>query len=257
MRALYTAATGMTAQQLRIDNISNNLANVSTTGFKKGRGSFEDLLYQQMPNGAAQGGAVRPADLSVGSGVRMVSMNRDFSAGNLQQTGNVTDVALGGRGFFVLEDPDGTEFYTRDGRFNLNADGELVNNAGFRLSPGIQVPDDAVDVRIADDGTVTASFEGQIDEVTLGNIRVAGFVNPAGLKAVGGNLYLPTAASGDPNDLYAEDGISIKQGFLEASNVDVAEELVSMIVAQRAFELTSKVVQAADETLQTANNIKR
>jgi flagellar basal-body rod protein FlgG len=257
MRALYTAATGMTAQQLRIDNISNNLANVSTTGFKKGRGSFEDLLYQQLPTGAAAAGMQRPADLSIGTGVRMVSMNRDFTEGNLQQTGNTTDLALGSRGFFVLEDPNGTEFYTRDGRFNLSSEGELVSAAGYRLSPGIQIPRDAQTIRIAEDGTVTASFEGEIDEVTLGSVRVSDFVNPAGLRAVGGNLFVPTAASGQPNDMFAEDGLRIQQGFLEASNVDVAEELVNMIVAQRAFELTSKVIQAADETLQTANNIKR
>lgn len=258
MRALYTAATGMTAQQLKIDNISNNLANVSTTGFKKGRGSFEDLLYQQMPTGAVRADTPRPADLSVGSGVRMIAMNRDFTTGNLTQTGNPTDMALGDRGFFVLEDPNGTEFYTRDGRFTISAEGELVSNAGFRLSPGIQIPQDAQDIKIATDGTVTATFEGQIDEVTLGTIRVADFVNPAGLKNMGGNLYAPTPASGMPQDIFAQDGgMSIQQGFLESSNVDVAEELVNMIVAQRAFELTSKVVQAADETLQTANNIKR
>lgn len=257
MRALYTAATGMNAQQLRIDNIANNLANVSTTGFKKGQGSFEDLLYQQMPVGAARAETARPADLSIGAGVRMVSMNRDFGVGSLQQTSNPYDVALGGRGFFVLEDPEGNELYTRDGHFSVNADGEVVSAAGFRLSPGIQIPPDVDQVRIAEDGTVTATFPGDIDEVTLGTIRVADFVNPAGLRAIGGNLYMPTPASGEPRDLFPEDGISLQQGFLEASNVDVAEELVNMIVAQRAFELTSKVIQAADETLQVANNIKR
>ena len=247
----------MNAQQLRIDNIANNLANVSTTGFKKGRGSFEDLLYQQMPVGAASANTARPSELSIGSGVRMVSMNRDFGVGNLQQTSNTYDMALGGRGFFVLEDPNGNELFTRDGRFSVSADGELVSSAGFRLSPGIQIPADADQVRIAEDGTVTATFLGETDEVTLGTIRVADFVNPAGLRALGGNVYTPTPASGLARDVYAEDGVNIQQGFLEASNVDVAEELVNMIVAQRAFELTSKVVQAADETLQVANNIKR
>lgn len=257
MRALYTAASGMSAQQLRIDNIANNMANVNTTGFKKGRGNFEDLLYQQIPTGAPTVGMTRPADLTIGSGVRMVAMTRDFTAGNLQQSGNPTDLALGSRGFFVVEDPDGTEYYTRDGHFNINANGDLVTPAGFLLSPGIQVPDDAQDIRVAEDGTVTATFEGQIDEVTLGTIRVADFVNPTGLQAMGGNLYLPTPASGQPQDMFPEDGIMVRQGFLEASNVDVAEELVDMIVAQRAFELTSKVVQTADETLQVTNNLKR
>ena len=156
-----------------------------------------------------------------------------------------------------VEDPDGTEFYTRDGRFGVSPDGELVTNSGFRLSPGIQIPNDAQTITVGVDGTVKATFEGQIEEVTLGTIRVADVVNPAGLKSMGGNLYSATPASGMPQDMFPEDGLTIQQGFLESSNVDVAEELVNMIVAQRAFELTSKVVQAADETLQTANNIKR
>lgn len=257
MRALYTAATGMNAQQLRIDNISNNLANVSTTGYKKGRGSFEDLLYQQVPTGSANAMTPRPADLTVGTGVRMVSVNRDFSTGSLQQTSNPTDLALGSRGFFVVEDPDGTEFFTRDGQFGINSEGEIVNSAGFRLSPGIQIPEGTERIEVNVDGTVMAKFEGEIDLVNLGTIRVADFINPAGLRAVGGNLYAPTVSSGQANEMFAEDGLVVKQSFLEASNVDIAEELVSMIVAQRAYELTSKVVQAADETLQVANNLKR
>jgi flagellar basal-body rod protein FlgG len=257
MRALYTAATGMTAQQLRIDNIANNLANVSTTGFKKGRGSFEDLLYENMPTGAARGQGGRPSELQVGSGTRMVGMSRDFSTGSLAQTGNTFDIALGGRGFFVVEDMDGAEFYTRDGRFSVNSEGDLVNAAGMMLSPGISIPEDASEVSIAQDGTVTATFAGSTDETVLGTIRVVDFTNAAGLEAIGGNLYIPTPASGEPNELYAEDNLQIQQGFLEGSNVDVAEELVDMIVAQRAYELTSKVVQSADETLQVVTNLKR
>ncbi|MEL6344838.1 MAG: flagellar basal-body rod protein FlgG [Myxococcota bacterium] len=257
MRALYTAASGMTAQQLKIDNIANNLANVSTTGFKKGRGNFEDLLYQQMPTGQPSALLTRPANLSVGSGVRMVSMNRDFTTGNLAQTDNQLDIALGDRGFFVLEDQDGNALYTRAGSFSKNADGEIVSASGFRLSGVDAIPDDAERLTIAEDGTVSVTFRGETTETTIGTIRVVDFVNPAGLEALGGNMYIPTAASGESVEMYPEDGVEIYQGFLESSNVDVAEELVNMIVAQRAYELTSKVVQSADETLQVANNIKR
>lgn len=257
MRALYTAASGMTAQQLKIDNISNNLANVSTTGFKKGRGNFEDLLYQQLPTGTPSSLIARPTSLSVGSGVRMVSMNRDFTTGNLSQTGNDLDLALGDRGFFVVEDPEGNEMYTRSGSFSRNADGEIVTAAGFQLSPGIQIPEDADQLTIAEDGTVSVTYRNDTTETTLGTLRVVDFVNPAGLEARGGNLFTPTAASGEAIELYPEDGVEIYQGFLEASNVDVAEELVSMIVAQRAYELTSKVIQSADETMQIATNLKR
>jgi len=247
----------MTAQQLRIDNIANNLANVSTTGFKKGRGAFEDLIYQKLPSGAPVDGAQRPAELDIGSGTRMVAMHRDFSQGNLTQTGNPYDLAVGGRGFFVVEDPDGNEFYTRDGHFGVNSEGDLVNAQGFRLSPGVNIPDDANTVAIGADGNITATFEGSTDELTLGTVRIVDVPNPAGLEALGGNLYAASPSSGDPVELYPEDGYQIQQGFLESSNVDVAEELVAMIVAQRAFELTSKVVQTADESLQVVSNMKR
>ena len=257
MRALYTAATGMNAQQLRIDNIANNLANVSTTGFKKGRGSFEDLIYQQLPSGAAAANVKRPAELSIGSGTRMVAMHRDFSPGNLQESGNAYDLAIGGRGFFVVEDPDGKEYYTRDGRFESNAEGELVNSAGFRLSPGINIPSDASQIEIATDGAVSAYFSGETSPTALGSIRVVDFANAAGLSPEGSNLYSATPASGEPADIYAEDGLYVQQGFLESSNVDVAEELVNMIVAQRGYELASKVIQTADETFKTATAVKR
>ncbi len=257
MRALYTAATGMTAQQLRIDNIANNLANVSTTGFKKSRGSFEDLLYETMPAGGARGEGGRPSELQVGSGTRMVGMSRDFTPGSVVSTGNALDMAIGGRGFFVVEDLDGQEFYTRDGSFRMNNEGDVVNQAGMLLSPGLSIPQDASEVSISASGDVVATFEGSTDEVVLGTIRVVDFPNPGGLEAVGGNLYVPTPASGEPDEMYAEDGLQIMQSYLEGSNVDVAEELVDMIVAQRAYELTSKVVQSADETLQVVTNLKR
>ncbi len=257
MRALYTAATGMTAQQLRIDNIANNLANVSTNGFKKSRGSFEDLLYETIPTGAARGQTGRPTELQVGSGTRMVGMNRDFTPGRVVATGNTFDMAITGRGFFVVEDVNGQEFYTRDGNFVLNNEGDLVNHSGMRLSPGISVPLDVADVSISADGDVVATFEGSTDEVVLGTIRVVDFTNPGGLEAIGGNLYVPTPASGQPDEMYPEDGLQIMQAYLEGSNVDVAEELVDMIVAQRAYELTSKVVQSADEALQIVTNLKR
>jgi len=257
MKALFTAATGMTAQQLQIDSIANNLANVSTHGFKKVRVSFEDLVYQNQRNGEISNEAQRPGHLEVGSGVRVVSTSRDFTNGTLQHTGNRFDVALADRGFFQVETPDGQERYTRVGTFGVNADGELVTTAGLRVSPGIEIPENAADIIIAEDGSVRAAFIDRTDTVSLGTLEVVDFSNPNGLRALGGNLYASTAESGEPIPMEAEDGLRVKQGFLEGSNIDVAEELVSMIMAQRSFELTSKVVEAADETFQVVNHLKR
>ncbi len=257
MKALFTAATGMTAQQHQIDTIANNLANVSTNGFKKSRVAFEDLVYQSRRTGEMSNDTQRPAQLEVGSGVRVMATNRDYTAGNLTHTGNSLDVAIGGRGFFTVETPEGEERYTRNGVFNVNMDGELVNQAGLRVSPGIEIPSDALEVKVAEDGTVKAIYDVSRGEVTLGTLEIVDFGNTNGLRALGGNLYMATPESGEPITMDAEDGITLKQGFVEGSNVDVAEELVSMIVAQRSFELTSKVVEAADETMQTVNNLKR
>jgi flagellar basal-body rod protein FlgG len=257
MKALFTAATGMTAQQHQIDTIANNLANVSTNGFKKTRVAFEDLVYQSRRTGEISNDTQRPAQLEIGSGVRIMATNRDFGTGTVTHTGNPLDVAIAGRGFFVVETPDGEERYTRNGVFHVNMDGELVNQAGLQVNPGIEIPSDAMEVKIAEDGTVKAVYDVTRGEVTLGTLELVDFGNPNGLRALGGNVYMATPESGDPVTMESEDGISLKQGFVEGSNVDVAEELVAMIVAQRSFELTSKVVQAADETLQVVNNLKR
>jgi flagellar basal-body rod protein FlgG len=257
MKALYTAATGMAAQQKRIENISNNLANVSTVGFKKSRENFEDLLYQQMPTSGAGQGTTRASNLEVGSGVRLASMTKDFRSGDLQQTGNQMDVAIVGRGFFVVQTTDGREFYTRNGQFGTNANGELITQMGNIVSPGIDIPGDASQIRIDEDGTILAIYDDSANPTVLGTLQIADFINPAGLRSMGGNLYGLTPESGQPINIDSQDGYRIRQGFVEGSNVDVAEELVNMITAQRAFELTSKAVESADQTMQIVNNLKR
>ncbi len=259
MRALYAAATGLSAQQTRIDNIANNLANVSTTGFKKSREVFEDLVYQEMTVGDVSEQEQRPNQVQVGTGTRVVSIARDFSAGSIQYTGDELDLAIQSDGFFVLEADDGTQRYSRDGSFNTNSDGEIVNSSGMLVGPGIQVPDGVSGMTIAEDGTVSVTYaEDATEPVVIGTIELVDFVNPGGLQAIGGNMYLATPTSGEAVPMDPNDGeVSLQQGFLEASNVDVAEELVAMIVAQRAFELTSKVMEAADETMQTVTNLKR
>jgi flagellar basal-body rod protein FlgG len=248
----------MRAQQLRIDNIANNLANVSTTGYKKARETFEDLVYQNYAVGSAAKDSVRPSGLAVGTGTRLTSMVRDFTNGDLAFTGNEFDLGISGRGFFAVESPDGLERYTRDGSFQKNADGELVTSAGFRLQPGIEIPEDAERVGIAADGTVEIYYKDAYEPVAVGTIELVDFINPAGLMALGGNLYAPTPESGEPIDMDASDGhVSIQQGFQESSNVDMAEELIQMIYAQRAYELSSKVVETADQQLQVVNSLKR
>jgi flagellar basal-body rod protein FlgG len=258
MRSLFTAATGMAAQQMRIDNIANNLSNASTNGYKKTRATFEDLVYQTVPVGSTSMINQRPAALEMGTGTRMVATVRDFKTGDLSYTGNEFDMAIGGRGFFVLQDANGGQRYTRDGRFVRNVNGELVTPGGLTLNPSLQVPDDANRVVIAEDGTVQVEFDGETELVTVGQIQLVDFQNPSGLRAVGGNLYIATPESGqqqfmDPNQGF----VNVQQAFIESSNVDIAEELITMIVAQRSFELTSKVVETSDQMLQTVSSMKR
>ena len=257
MKALFSAATGMAAQQIQIDTIANNLANVSTNGFKKTRVAFEDLVYENIRTGEASADNNRPGQLEIGSGSRVIATQRDFTPGSISQTNAELDVAIQGRGFFVVQTPDGNERYTRVGSFNVNQDSELVTQQGYPVSPGVQIPLDAAEVLIAEDGTVQVAFTDTTDTVTVGTIEVMDFTNPNGLQALGGNLFGATAESGEPIPIDSADGLILKQGFIEGSNVDIAEELVNMIMAQRSFEVTSKAVEAADETMQIVNQMKR
>ena len=254
MRSLYSAASGMAAQQNRLDNIANNLANINTTGFKKSRESFQDLFYQELTVGGANSGQ---SQIQVGGGVRTAGMNRDNSAGSLTATGNPYDVAIQGDGFFVLQTPDGNPVYTRDGSFKLDGNGTLVSSSGLRLAGDISIPTDQVErMEILADGTVQAIFAGDNAFTAMGQIEVSSFVNPNGMRALGGNIFAQTPESGEPQPVDVNQ-VELRQGYLEGSNVDVAQELIEMIMAQRAFELNSKAVQAADETMQTAVNLRR
>ncbi|WP_018864115.1 MULTISPECIES: flagellar basal-body rod protein FlgG [Thioalkalivibrio] len=256
-QALWIAKTGLDAQHTRMSTVSNNLANVNTTGFKKDRAVFEDLIYQtvRQPGAQATQDQQLPSGLQVGTGVRAVSTEKMFTQGNLQQTDNSLDVAIEGRGFFQVMMPNGDIGYTRDGSFQLNADGEVVMSNGYPLQPGLFVPEDTQSLAIGKDGTVTAQIPGQAEPVELGNIQLADFVNPAGLQAIGENLFQETAASGVAQQ--AQPGLNgtgtLVQGSLETSNVNIAEELVNMIETQRAYEVNSKAISAADQSLQFIN----
>jgi flagellar basal-body rod protein FlgG len=254
LRSLWISKTGMEAQQLQLDNISNNLANVATNGYKKSHAQFEDLIYQNLrQSGAASSDQTQlPTGLQVGLGVTPVSTARDFSQGSLQQTGNNFDVAISGNGFFQVTMPDGTTAYTRDGSFKVDANGQLVTSNGYAIQPGITIPAQAQSVSIAADGTVTATLPGQATPATLGQVQLAGFTNPAGLDPKGENLYAETASSGTPTaGAPGSNGLGkLQQGFVETSNVNVVEELVSMITTQRAYELNSKAIQTSDQMLQ-------
>lgn len=258
IRSLHTAASGMEAQQLRIDTIANNLANVNTNGFKKSRAEFQDLFYQQLrAPGAPQtsrGSGLQagpPAGLEVGMGTRPVATQKIFSMGELMQTNNPLDVAIEGDGFFRVTRPDGSFAYTRAGAFKTNADGLLVTAEGQPLDPSIIVPQETVSVLIDPDGTVKAQASGDVDAVEIGRVELVQFVNPAGLQSLGHGLYAETQASGQA--LYGfpgENGLGqLSQGMLETSNVKVVEEMIDLIAAQRAYEINSKVVQATDEML--------
>lgn len=252
MRALYSAASGMTAQQTRLDTIANNLANVSTTGFKRSRDAFQDLFYQEMAYGGQGETGTR---MELGTGTRVAGIERDQAQGMLIATSNPLNVGIQGDAMFVVETMDGERLYTRDGTFSKDADGMLVTAGGLRVGGDIEIPEEAELVTIDYDGTVHATV-GEGQDVVLGQIETVRFVNAAGLFARGNNLFAPTTASGEPIDV--EPGAAqLVQGYLEGSNVDVASELIDMIQAQRAYELNSKVIQAADETLQVAANLRR
>ncbi len=259
IRALYTAATGMNAQQANIDNIANNLANVNTTGFKKSRLEFEDLVYQQtqLPGTPTSTANQAPVGLEMGLGTTSAASARDFTAGNLTSTGNPLDVAIEGSGFFQVQMPDGTIAYTRAGNLHLSGQGQLVTTEGYQILPATSIPANATSVSISKDGIVSVALPGQAAAQQIGTIELATFQNPAGLNAIGGNLYQSTTASGDPTTgVPSVNGVgSLDQGFLEDSNVSVVEEMVNMIMGQRAYEANSRVVKAADEMLQEVNNL--
>ncbi|ACB09549.1 MULTISPECIES: flagellar basal-body rod protein FlgG [Thermotoga] len=260
MISLYSAATGMSAQQFKLDTIANNLANVDTTGYKKVRAEFQDLLYQYVKNAGTPTAATSslPTGLYVGHGVRTAATTRIFTLGNFEQTGNALDLAIAGDGFFQIQLQDGRIAYTRDGSFKIDSEGRIVTSNGLLLVPEITIPENAVSINVSPDGIVSAELQdGTIQE--LGTITLVRFVNPSGLKSIGDNLYIATPASGDPIEgVPGQDGFgAIKQGFLEKSNVDVVREMVDMITAQRAYEFNSRVIQTADEMLRTATNVKR
>jgi flagellar basal-body rod protein FlgG len=260
LRSLHIARTGLDTQQTQLDVVSNNLANVSTTGFKKGRAVFEDLLYQiiRQPGAQSSQQTQLPSGFQLGVGSRTVATERIFQQGSLQQTSNPLDVAINGRGFFQIQMPDGGTAYSRDGSFQVDSQGTLVTASGYAVLPNMQIPQDALVVSIARDGTVSVTQPGNPNTVTqLGQIQLATFVNPVGLQSQGENLYIETAASGAPQvNNPGTNGLGVlNQSFLETSNVNVAEELVNMIIAQRAFELNSRAITTSDQMLQRLTQI--
>jgi len=262
IRAMWTAASGMTAQQLNIDTISNNLANVNTNAFKRSRAEFADLLYQiqRMPGTSASSIGVYPTGVQVGGGVRPTSVAKEWIQGNLRQTGNELDVAIDGVGFFQVSRPDGTIMYTRNGSFKRDNVGNLVTGDGDQLNPVITIPSGALKVDIGQDGTVSVLLPGVTQASQIGQIQLTRFDNPSGLVAMGNNLFLNSFSSGPP--IQGVPGFTtgfglIQQGFLESSNVNLAEEMVAMIIAQRSYEVNGKAIQAADEMMSMANNLRR
>ncbi|MFO8008932.1 MAG: flagellar basal-body rod protein FlgG [Candidatus Brocadiia bacterium] len=258
MKAMHTAATGMDAQTLRIDTIANNLANANTTGFKKSQVDFADLMYVAMrwPGGAQTESTSMPTGLEVGSGVFPVSSLKVFTEGVVSNTAGELDLAITGDGFFQVETPSGDIKYTRDGNFRVSSVGTVVNSQGYPMYPRLSVPTDAMTIGVASDGTVTVT-QPDSDPTTVGNIQLADFVNPAGLSSDGGNLLSETGASGPVTaGTPGSEGFGeLKQGYLEMSNVEVVRELVDLIVAQRTYELNSKVVKAGDRILQSTNRL--
>lgn len=261
MRALDIAATGMLAQQRNVEVVSNNLANMNTTAFMRRRTEFHDLLYQNLRrvgSTSSEAGTVVPTGVQIGLGVKLAAVYRIHEQGNLAATDNTLDMAIQGPGFFQITLPNGNTAYTRDGTFQLNADGEIVTHDGYPLVPGLSVPNDAVDVTINSSGEVLARIEGQVDLTNVGQIQLAVFANDAGLEAIGDNMLLESPASGNPstgNPASVGFG-SILQGFLETSNVNAVEEISNLISAQRAYEMNSKVIQTSDEMMGTLTALR-
>jgi len=261
LRSLYSAATGMIAQQTSIDVTSNNIANVNTVGYKKQRAEFADLFYQTMEYAGTSTSATTtsPTGINVGLGVRPTAITKMFSQGNFKETGNNLDLAITGNGFFKVQMPDGTQAYTRNGSFKLDANGQMVTSDGYPLVPNIVIPPDAVQISIGTDGTVSVLQAGQTQTTQIGQITLTNFINPAGLHALGDNNYINTSASGDPIEGVAGTmGLGqIRQGFVEMSNVQLVEEMTDLITAQRAYDANSKAIMTSDEMLKTVNQLKR
>jgi flagellar basal-body rod protein FlgG len=265
LRSLYTASSGMKGNQLYMDTISNNLSNVNTTGYKKVRLEFQDLLYQTLeePGGIHSNGQSKPGGIQVGLGVAPATTQRVFTTGSMLPTGNQTDVAINGDGFFQIRTPNGELRYTREGAFKVSADGYLVNSQGYLLDPPVQLPNASENlanggVNIGPNGQVLVQRPGQDVFEEVGQLEMARFINPGGLKAVGGNLFAWTEAAGEPiTGKPGENGMGdIASGYVEASNVQMVEEMIAMIVAQRAYEISSKAITTSDQMLQTANQLK-
>lgn len=261
IRALRTAASGMIAQQLNVDVIANNLANVNTTGFKRSKLEFQDVMYQNLrPSGVSSGGtSLRPVALEIGHGTRATSTERLFTQGNITPTGNPLDIVIEGRGFFQVLQSDGSIAYTRDGALKMDGEGTLVTSEGFIVQPEISFPDGTSNISISIEGMVSVLVAGSDDPQDIGQLELVRFANPGGLEALGRNLYRSTAASGEPQaGNPGQDGLgNLNQGYLELSNVEVVEEMVKLIVAQRAFEISSKAVQTSDQMAELTNNLKR
>ena len=260
-RALQSAATGMYAQQLYVDVIANNLANINTTAFKRSQMQFQDLLYETVRavGTSSLRGSQTPTELEIGSGTRPVAALKIFSQGDITATDNPLDIALSGDGFFQILRPDRTIVYTRDGSFKLSAEGQIVTSDGFALEPPMLLPPDTTSIHISSDGLIQVQLVGEMEPQTVGQIELARFVNAGGLKSMGRNLYQATVASGEPilGTPGAEGFGDLSQGYLETSNVDVVKEMVNMIIAQRAYEINSKAIKTAEEMLSMANNLKR
>ncbi|QOY93591.1 flagellar basal-body rod protein FlgG [Massilia sp. UMI-21] len=254
IRSLFIAKTGLEAQQTNLDVISNNLANVSTSGFKRSRAVFEDLLYQNVRQPGAQSSQQNnlPSGLQIGTGVRTVATERIFTQGNPQLTGNSKDVMVNGSGFFPVLLPDGTQAYTRDGSFQTDQNGQLVTASGFVVQPAITIPANAESITVGRDGTVSVKLPGAVGPTQVGSLQLATFINPAGLESRGENLYVETGASGNPNlNVPGTNGSGVlMQGYVESSNVNVVEEMVNMIQTQRAYEINSKAITTSDQMLQ-------
>ena len=259
IRSLWIAKTGLDAQQMQLDVISNNLANVSTNGFKRSRAVFEDLLYQTLRQPGAQSSQQTqlPSGLQIGTGVRPVATEKVFTQGNLQQTGNNLDVAIEGKGFFQVLLPDGTTAYTRDGAFQVDSQGALVTSSGYYVQPQITIPAGALNTTIGQDGIVSVSQAGSPNPTQVGTLQLVNFVNPAGLQSIGENLYLETASSGTPSaNTPGTNGLGrLMAGAVETSNVNVVEEMVNMIQTQRAYEINSKAITTSDQMLQKLSQL--